>query len=371
MLDEDQVYFIVWNVFQLLHFKAILHEMPKANLVIEKRREHYVINDTHLVDIDNPIIFVDKTKIYETIGLTAKVIVVQTMFEQIYLFKHTKIVMLQYGYAKANHNYGLWRVLADLNLVYGNYAKQQITPLSPTQITGCPRYDIWHNEDFYTQCQQDYAKLIDKTKQTLLYAPSWGDASSVDDYIKEICQLSSGYNVFVKLHHLWFLQRDEVLDKAYKNVHFFYDDIDILSLLAVADVVLSDYSGAIFDAIYCQKPIVLLSLSEEKMGKCLEVVGKDSLEIVKRSDLGYIVSQPKELADTVKKALTLGKVCDDKLYYQLFSDTKTATNNVINAIENVISTKTSRNLQQLYYRQKIKRRLYKVAKKRAKKRKKS
>jgi len=36
--------------------------------------------------------------------------------------------------------------------------------------------------------------------------------------------------------------------------------VDILPLLASADVVVSDYSGAIFDAILAEKPLVLADI---------------------------------------------------------------------------------------------------------------
>jgi len=40
--------------------------------------------------------------------------------------------------------------------------------------------------------------------------------------------------------------------------------VDILPLLASADVVVSDYSGAIFDAILAEKPLVLADIRELK-----------------------------------------------------------------------------------------------------------
>ncbi|KIE89203.1 CpsA [Actinobacillus pleuropneumoniae] len=250
-----KIAFIAWNSFQVLHFKPLLQALPCALLIIEKRRRSVPICKDILRDINNNIAYIRHTDIYAKIDGNFDVLVAQTAFEQLYLFRHTKIALLQYGYAKEPHNYGTWRALADLNLVYGSYAYERISYFSPTEITGCPRYDLWYLPSFHQKAKENYAKVLDTNKKTIVYAPSWGELSSLPLYIEEIKKLSSSYNVLVKLHHntLLLANKHQNYESLYPNLHFFYESEDLLSLISVADIVISDFSGAIFDAIFCKK----------------------------------------------------------------------------------------------------------------------
>ncbi|ACE62294.1 CDP-glycerol glycerophosphotransferase family protein [Actinobacillus pleuropneumoniae] len=344
-----KIAFIAWNSFQVLHFKPLLQALPCALLIIEKRRRSVPICKDILRDINNNIAYIRHTDIYAKIDGNFDVLVAQTTFEQLYLFHRTKIALLQYGYAKEPYNYGTWRAFADLNLVYGNYAYERISYFSPTKITGCPRYDLWYQPLFHQKAKENYARVLDTSKKTIVYAPSWGELSSFKLYIEEITKLSLFYNVLVKLHHntLLLANKHQNYEKLYPNLHFFYEGEDLLSLISVADIVISDFSGAIFDAIFCKKTVVLLSISLVNQPK----LDKFSLEIAYRSKLGYEVFSPDQVAITVARALTEPKLVDETLYQQLFMHNKDATQQVINALQQLAEGKYTLSQQQLYVRQ--------------------
>nr|WP_245552763.1 CDP-glycerol glycerophosphotransferase family protein [Actinobacillus capsulatus] len=343
-----KIAFIAWNSFQVLHFKPLLQALPIALLIIEKRRRSVPICKDILRDINNNIAYISHTDIHAKIDGNFDVLVAQTTFEQLYLFRHTKIALLQYGYAKEPHNYGTWRTFADLNLVYGHYAYKRISYFSPTEITGCPRYDLWHQPLFHQKAKKTYGNVLDTNKKTILYAPSWGELSSFSLYITEIAKLAESHNVLVKLHHntLLLANKHQNYEKLYPNLHFFYESDDLLSLISIADIVISDFSGAIFDAIFGKKPVVLLTIPLMNQQKLDEF----SLEVAHRSKLGYEVTTPEKLAISVTQALTEQKLVDEALYQELFVHNKNATQQAINALQQLADGKYVLSQQQLYVR---------------------
>lgn len=369
MANHKTTVFLVWNMFQYLHFKPLLQRLPNATLVEVKRSGSDFVLKDYLHEISNPVILVDYLEVHETIQDFARIIIVQTIFEQIYKFTKAKVMMLQYGYAKEKHNYGDWRALANLNLVYGEYTKHKISHLSPTKITGCPRFDRWYNSRFHYESKLKYTRYINKNNPTILYAPSWGDISSFNYYIDELSRLHSEYNILIKIHHNDLLTKDkEAYRQKYPHLFFFFEDTELLSLLSVTDVLLSDYSGAIFEGIYCYKPLLLLGLPESQIKNCGDIIGEKSLELARRDELGYIVNNASDLEDTIQKALAHGVVCSQDLYNLLFFTTHQATDEVILAINEVLKGKWKRSVSHMWYFYKIRRRLRIIANKREKNR---
>jgi CDP-glycerol glycerophosphotransferase (TagB/SpsB family) len=90
-----------------------------------------------------------------------------------------------------------------------------------------------------------------------------------------------------------------------------------MQAMAVSDVLLSDYSGAIFDGIMCDLPVVLLDLPDidKRFGKKLDA---RSLEMARRDELGFRVRQFDALPDAVAQALQDGPQVSDALRDALF-----------------------------------------------------
>lgn len=349
---DNKIVFIIWNSFQLLQFKPLLNALPNALLVIEKRKKAQKIDRSLLNSIVNRSVCLKPNQLYKKLNGHFDILITQTVFEQIHLFDKTKIVMLQYGYAKEPHNYGTWRAFADLNLVYGEYARKKIAYFSPTVITGCPRYDQWFDEEFHQRAKEKYEHLLNKSKKTILYAPSWGELCSFKYYIDELYQLRKEYNILVKLHHntLLLSNKKNNYQQIYPEINFFYQNEDILSLISVSNIVLSDYSGAVFDAMFCHKKIGLLSIPNLKLDK----VDNFSIEISQRDKFGYIVNVPEELKAALSHIERLCTKTDYNNYHSLFYDTRDATKNVLDSLDKLMSGEYDLTQQQRYLRDTVK-----------------
>ena len=325
MGKSPRIGFVGWNPFQFLHIQKLASTFPGACFVIEKRMDFIAeFSDDILKNPHTPIMVWDRAQM-ATLDGVFDIIVCQTPFSRIEAFEKSKIAMIQYGYAKEPHNYGPWRAFADLCLTYGPYASERIDYFSPTASVGNPRYDDWHLESFHQAAKSKHAAKLNPNKKTVLYLPTWGDLSSVDQFVSSIYELADNFNVLMKMHH-----NTELLESARKDkmdmgaiCHFGAND-DLLELLSICDVVISDYSGAIFDAMYCKKPIALLDtdLSEQMGGKKIDGY---SLEYSRRSELGLTIQTPEalaagitELAENADKYVQLY----EPLRSSLFTDTK-------------------------------------------------
>ncbi|EKY4453729.1 CDP-glycerol glycerophosphotransferase family protein, partial [Escherichia coli] len=277
--------------------------------------------------------------------------VCQTLFFKIEVFVKTKILMIQYGYAKEPHNYGAWRALGDLCLTYGDYASKKISYFCPSVSIGNPRYDKWHNIINNTLPSQNK----DVSLKKILYAPTWGDLSSIDNYLNDIIALSENYVVMLKLHHNTDCLESYIKRKIDNRIYCYGANDDILDLINESDIVISDYSGAIFDAVYFKKPIILLNkeVHYDNNGK----IDSFSIEYARRSELGYEVNNPEELFYAVQYVLNNKEYFSSmhaSLRNELFLDNGRSIELAIKAIYDLHSGIYKINQQQAYIRAMVK-----------------
>lgn len=300
--SAPSIAFIGWNPFQFRHILEIAQKLENSCIIIEKRQDHlFSFDEDLLTESGVPVVIWSRNRIKQLDGLF-DVIVCQTPFSQMELITKSRIAMIQYGYAKEAHNYGDWRSAADLCLAYGDYAAEKLRPLCPVEITGNPGLDKWHDQAFHESARKKYGKLLDSAKKTVIYAPTWGDLSTTDIYLDEVLGLHPEFNVLLKLHHNTDLLEKEKRRHITANapIHFGANH-NLLDLISVADVVLSDYSGAIFDSLYCERPVVLLhSESAQRFG---EKLNPGSLEYAARHQIGPVLDQPGSLRETVRDTL--------------------------------------------------------------------
>lgn len=355
MNNQYKIAFIGWNSFQFLYVKNLLEKIANSKFFVVKRVDGNEGLFTHDIvgNLNDRVVFISTNEI-TNVDKTHDVIIAQTAFYGIEKIKNAKLVFLQYGYAKEPYNFGKWRALSNLTLVYGEYAKERIEKYTPAVSVGNPRFDKLKNGNFYIECKKRYAKYIEKNKKTVLYTPTWGELSSFDLYIDEILALNKEYNLLIKLHHNTEMLEASRLKRLKKyNINFFGKDDDILELITVSDIVISDYSGAIFDALYCKKPIVLLDIEINNLLKSKKI-DLNSIEFDKRDILGIVVSTPKELHNQISKVvyskLTQKQI---ELREKLFLDTNITYDNIIKAISDLINDKYTKNEKQLFYEKEI------------------
>lgn len=131
---------------------------------------------------------------------------------------------------------------------------------------GLPRneelYDIEKNE--IEALRKKYN--IPKNKKVILYAPTWRDSNNYGnsysisppiDIDKLKKSLSSKYVLLFRMHHLTTNQIGLEFDDDVRDVSG--KEFNINELMKLSDILISDYSGTIFDYSILEKPIVLFA----------------------------------------------------------------------------------------------------------------
>lgn len=353
--QEPKFVFVGWNPFQLLHVKNIIASMQNACFVIEKRERFLEDFSADLLqDPKVPVVAFEQSQMVSLDGVF-DVVVCQTPFTGLEHFSKSRIAMIQYGYAKEPHNYGSWRAFADLNLAYGPYAADKMAHFSPAVAIGNPRFDDWYQPDYHAAARSRYGAKLDPAKKTVLYAPTWGDLSSVEDFLNAIFGLAENFNVLIKMHH-----NTDLLEKARRNavsslgVQIFGASDDLLELISLSDVVISDYSGAIFDALFCRKPVVLLTTKNAVAFS--RKLDKDSIEFARRDEIGLQVEDPALLQYAVMDAIRSADsliAAAEPLRSALFNDSPGATGRAVAALFQLAEGRFSRTQLQSYVRSDI------------------
>lgn len=148
----------------------------------------------------------------------------------------------------------------DAILCSGSYDSNYLSAFSKTYQTGNMKYIGFKKK-----------KKNSKGKKNLIYLPTYGDGCSIDLIIEELNKLREKYYVIVKIHHgTNFLNNEQNrINKLRDCVDEYYDSHKNLSeLLEIADVVLTDNSGALFEALYTDTPVAIFcdDVNKHKIG---------------------------------------------------------------------------------------------------------
>ncbi len=232
---------------------------------------------------------------------------------------HLKKVTVTYGAGKEMTFVRPSQGIYDLALDYGKRSSALHSYFTNSIITGNAKFDDWFNDTVDPIAITDLRSQIDPRKKTLLYLPTHSDLSSIDMLASELGILSRSYNILTKLHY--FTSREELWRvKLLRNEGFplYGDDTDLLPLLKVSDVVLSDNSSAIFDAILADKPVIVADFWDEhfldeaysrKKENRLNISNiltfSESIEQkIKRDGSIITLDNPKNLSEKITEALT-------------------------------------------------------------------
>ena len=186
----------------------------------------------------------------------------------------------------------------DCILCAGEYDSNYLNVFSKTFNTGNMKYINFRKR-----------KERKKSKKTLLYLPTYGDGCSIDEIVDELKALRKEYYIIAKIHHgTSFLKNEnERIEKLKSHVDEFYDYHKELSeLLEITDIVLTDNSGSIFEAIYTEIPVAVYcdDINKYKLDgfNCIQY------EMQKEKIIPY-TNEKKQIKKILKEALS------DK-YYQ-------------------------------------------------------
>jgi|GEM_PF-1385588 len=233
---------------------------------------------------------------------------------------------LMYGAGKNLNTFRPSQRKWDLYLSYGEHDFEILKLYTNAKIVGNPKFDDWFNNEFDASFLQGLRLRLNPAKKTILYLPTHSDLGSIKDLAKPLKKLSANYNIIVKFHHFNVTDEPELIKKLdHPNLILFKDDIDLLPLLKVTDVVLSDNSSAIFDAILADKPLVLADfIAKEHLEKehrkikyyrrgrvARAVTYTGSIEQkIKKEGLIVTLKKPEELKLAIRQGL------EDKPFYR-------------------------------------------------------
>lgn len=156
-----------------------------------------------------------------------------------------------YGLAKDEWNLSLENNLPfDFIFTYGPIEDSFLASLSKTIPTG-------NMQNLKTRIKPS----MNNGKKTILYLPTYGELSSISQSHIFLKNLARDYNVLVKLHHgTSFLDVNTVRDLKKLSYKVFDHQTLLSELLTEVDVVLADVSGAIYQAVAAEVPVVVLEV---------------------------------------------------------------------------------------------------------------
>ena len=262
--------FYAWNHYQLAFFEPLI-DMVGGYLAIEDRsyNHDFISFAKGKYHGFNRIITIHRGANVTDLD-QFDVVVAHTAFSGAASLQKAKLVFVQYGLAKEDYNYGLWRGLADANFVFGSYSKQKLAVLSSSVVVGHPVLSrLWNRE-------RDESKL--NSPKSILFAPTWGGHSTLNECYTELNELSlSGeYRITVAPHHNSVIFDDEGVHNGYRGIDYVITQEDKISALLKSDIVVSDFSGIIFDAFYLGKKVAVLRSGPSC--NLSEKIGSDSIE---------------------------------------------------------------------------------------------
>jgi hypothetical protein len=296
--------FILSHPFHYLVYKSLIQKLPDCIAVIETRKETpFDFSPEFINTLPCKHIVLDEQDL-RSLDQTVDVIFCMTPKHVQKRFKIAKTVLVQYGMAKEIYNHGLWRCLADINLMYGPYSHSAISGHAVSAPVGNLRFDGF------------------KPKQTggagVLYMPTYGELSSLGSFVHVLRELNPKVAIKIKLHHASEFADLHLIPKLkeFPNVKVVDAYTDAAQEIAAADLVISDYSGAMFDAAYLGRSLVLY---QPPIEQTIKRTSEKSLEISRGSDFGHVITEPKLLADylnsTIKEGYQAPKQFDRDYYF--------------------------------------------------------
>lgn len=212
--------------------------------------------------------------------LNANILLSTTPGLDVYQWKKSKEVDCYIHMFHAPNDVTLYRMFGidyyDSILVSGAYQEKDIRaleemrnlPAKDIHTIGIPYMDVMAErlQSVENQHAEETSQSVSGncTKRTVLLAPSWGPSAIFAVYGGKIIEklLSTGYHVIVRPHPQSFKSEKEMLDKLMAEFPEseqleWNRDNDNFEVLRRSDILISDFSGVIFDfALIYDKPVI-------------------------------------------------------------------------------------------------------------------
>lgn len=201
--------------------------------------------------------------------LNAGIVLSTTPGLDVYQWKRSKDVQYYVHIPHAASDLSMYRMFGidhyDAILTSGQYQVDQVRemeqlrdlPAKEIVLTGIPYMDVMKQ-------RLEEAGPVAPHPATILLAPSWGPEAILSKYGEKMIQplLDTGYHVIVRPHPQSFESEKELMDKLMKkfpesDAIEWNRDRDNFDVLRRSDLMISDFSGVIFDfTMIYDKPVI-------------------------------------------------------------------------------------------------------------------
>ena len=177
------------------------------------------------------------------------------------LFSRKKTVRILDGCSKGLATFAPWSAYFDIALAYGSYTEEYLKLINTTYIVGNHKFDDWFSGAVNREETENIMARLDPSKKTILYLPTHSGLSSLHNYASAVALLRKKYNVLAKLHrHSWLSEANASVRLLQDGVLMYGSKDDLLSLIAVADAVITDSSSVSLEVLLSGKPMIILDV---------------------------------------------------------------------------------------------------------------
>lgn len=180
------------------------------------------------------------------------------------------------------------------------------------EIIGCAYLDILRSK--LKNGQYGY-ELFSSKRPTILISPTWGEHGLLNRYGKQILSLLTGagdFNIIVRPHPQSFMSEKKLMDELIGNYpnsdSLEWDrEKDPLKAMYHADLMISDFSGIIYDFLFLfERPVLTFKAQFEKRGREAMDLSDDSADIKLLDRIGRTLQESDipELISIIKSSLT-------------------------------------------------------------------
>ncbi|AOR24722.1 CDP-glycerol glycerophosphotransferase family protein [Clostridium taeniosporum] len=237
------------------------------------------------------------------------------MGEEVWNIAKYNLGMKYGGPSKEVYSCGWWNINYDTIFCMGNYDYSKLNIYNSCEKIGYPKFDKWFNDKNLIKEEALSDFNLDSNKKTILYAPTYGELSSINVWIKTIKDLQSKYNVIVKMHHGTAYLANELNRRKYIQDNFINvidDRYDLLKVFSLTDILLIDNSGVMTEGILADLNIIKLDFDFNE--ECVWLTDENSMD---QKIKKHIIS--------VKKENELLEVLDNR---EIFENQKKEINNL-------------------------------------------
>ena len=201
--------------------------------------------------------------------LDASVVVSSTPSLDVFQWKRSKNVDCYIHIPHAPNDITLYRMFGidhyDAMILSGEYQEKEVRQLE--QLRGYPPKDIaLCGIPFMDKMKQrlESSDVLPSHERTVLLAPSWGESSILSKYGEPFIDalINTGYRIIVRPHPQSFSAEKELMDRLMSKYNdaskvTWNRDTDNFEVLRQSDILISDFSGVMFDfSLVFDKPVI-------------------------------------------------------------------------------------------------------------------